>query len=114
MNIGCYVALIKDGKLVGIVECKAYLDKCYLERAIVDFKYLSFVTDVPKVVVALENSVAEKTSKILEHINSDKLSGIFYLCVGKRSSSKPLYKKEFFKPIDEGFYSELQTFMETL
>ena len=113
MDVGCDVDLIKDGELVGIVECKAYLDKCYLERAIFDFGYLKELR-VPKIIVSLENAVNEKTERILKHEHSNHLNGIFYLCEGKRSSAKPLYKEEFFKPIYKQFYLTLQNFLEKL
>lgn len=114
LKIGCDVDLYKNNELVCIVECKAYIDKCFLERAIVDFRYLRQVTPVPTVVVGLENAIAENTKRILEYVHKDVLTKIFFLVAGNRSSSKPLYNPEFFRPISEEYYEGLVNFLKSL
>lgn len=114
LDIGCDVDLYIGNELRGIVECKAYVDKCFLERAIVDFRYLKEATAVPKIVVGLENAIAENTRKILQHVHRDCLDDVFFLVPGKRSSGRPLYKQEFFKPIDESSYDSLVNFFKSI
>lgn len=106
------VSLFRDETLVGMVECKAYLDLCYLERAAINAMYLKHTLSVPMCIVALENSVAATSEKFI--LDDGWIDGIFYMCEGKRSSSKPMYRAPYFKPIDESMYRRLQTWMETL
>lgn len=90
--------LYKAGNLVGMVECKAYLDSCYLERAVSDAEELKHSGyNVPLAVVALEDSL---DSVALQYwLSKGSLDKVFFLVDGKRSSSKPLYQREYFKPI---------------
>ena len=39
-KVGCDVDCFEDGVLKCIIECKAYADKCYIDRAATDFRYL--------------------------------------------------------------------------
>ena len=113
VDIDCY----KNGELVCVVECKAYLDKCYLERAVVDFEYLQLndtARKAKKIVVSLENSIAAKSLAMIRAMKVNTLSDIFFLCDGKRSSEKPLYKKEFFKPINPDKLNSLVEFFRSL
>ena len=51
--------LYKDDKLVAMVECKSYLDLCYLERAEWNARELSEGANIsaPKFVLSLQDSV---------------------------------------------------------
>lgn len=114
LQVGCDVDLYKDGTLVGIVECKAYLDKCYLERAITDFRYLEKLTKVPKFIVSLQDAIAPKTLKILKAVHEDVLAEVFFLVPSKRNSAKPLYKKEFFEPLCKERVAEFSQYLRSL
>ena len=89
-----------DGRLVLAIEVKSYLDSCYYERACRDFQYMRFRhPSVGTVVLALENAVADD-AVVFENAASNNVCGaICYLCKGKRSSARPMYRKEFRKPI---------------
>lgn len=114
IKIGCDVDCYKDEELACIVECKAYLDKCYLERAISDFRYLNEVTKVPKIVVTLEDAIAKNTYEILKQLNLDIFDGMYVLCQGKRNSNKPMYKPEYLKPIEPELFNNLINFFKEI
>ena len=115
MEIGCDVDCYKNEELVCIVECKSYLDKPYLERAMTDFGYLEEVTKVPKIVVTLENAINKNTYEFIVHRNQDiNFNGMYTLCLGKRSAEKPIYIQEYFKYIDEELFKNLMDFFKRL
>lgn len=90
----------KDGKLVLVVEAKAYLDSCYYERACHDFTVMRLShPDVRCIVVALEDSLKEETKKFTDCVFRNVCDKVFFLCDGKRSSSRPLYRPEFRKDL---------------
>ena len=110
-DLDCY----KNEELVCIVECKSYLDKPYLERAMTDFGYLEEVTKVPKIVVTLENAINKNTYEFIVHRNQDiNFNGMYTLCLGKRSAEKPIYIQEYFKYIDEELFKNLMDFFKRL
>jgi len=87
-------------------ECKTYLDKCYLDRASSDLEHFKSSNNRNLcIVVSLENAV----SKTAESYFLDKgyIDKIFYLVDGKRSSAKPIWKKEHFKRINLSVLDEL-------
>jgi len=114
MKVGCDVDCYKDEKLACIVECKAYLEKCYLERAVSDFRYLNETTKVPKIVVALEESIDPNTYEIIKHLHSDVFDGMYILCSGKRNASKPMYKSQYLKPIERELFNNLINFFKEI
>lgn len=114
LRAGCDVDLYKNETLVGIVECKAYLDKSMLERAITDFRYLQKITKVPKFIVSLQDATDAKTLRILKSIHDDVLAEIFFLIPSKRGSKKPLYKKEFFEPLCKERVAEFSQYLRSL
>lgn len=108
--LDCHLYL--SGILVACVECKSYLDLCYLERADWDSRIIKQVIQVPCLVVALENACA---SDSLNYVVGEKnIDNIFFLVPGKRSSSKPLYKREYFKEIDATMFDNLYNYMKGL
>lgn len=102
--------LYKNGKLVAMVECKAYLDSCYLERAIFDsieLKNNNF--NVPMAIVSLENGLSDSSYKYF--MEKNVIDKVFFLVPGKRQSTKPLYKQKFFKDLDEKSVNDLVSWM---
>ena len=88
------------GKLVAIVECKAYLDSCYYVRACSDFARMKMAhPDIKCFLFALEDSISEESRVFTDAESNYVCDDIFFLCEGKRSSAKPIYKKEFAKPL---------------
>lgn len=104
--------LYVGGRLIAVVECKAYLDSCYYVRACSDFKRMKKLhPNIKSYVFALENSISDE-AVVFTDVDYDKsCDGIFYMCTGKRSSSKPIYKKEFAKVIRP---ESLASFVEQL
>ena len=107
--------LYAKGKLIAIVECKAYLDSCYYVRASSDFKRMKMAhPSVKAFVFALENSISENALVFTDADFDNSCDGIFYMCDGKRSSSKPIYKKEFAKPLNRKSFDAFVTTLRTL
>lgn len=92
--------IYKENTPVLFVEAKAYLDSCYYERACNDARIMKFTHPaVPVIVVALENSLADSAMAFSSAVFNGAVNQVFYLCSGKRSSMKPLYKRCHRKPI---------------
>lgn len=94
----------KDNKLVLIIECKTYLDVCYLKRAIDDFETIRKIKpDVPAIIFAGQDAVGKDTwGYYREEYEFDTF---FVNQSKKRSSSKPIFKTQ--DPLD---LTELERF----
>jgi hypothetical protein len=103
--------LYKDNQLVAMVECKSYLDEGMLQRAISDSEELNEY-NVPKIVVALENSMKDET--FCYWLSKNKLQNVFFLVDGKRSSSKPLYEKKYLKNLNKAEFIKMYNWMLSL
>lgn len=76
-----------NGEFVLAIECKAYLDKCYLQRADSDFNLMKTQTSTTSgIVLSIENSIASMSEKFF--LNRGNVDNIFYLATGKRNSAK--------------------------
>ena len=107
--------IYRDDKLVAIVECKAYLDSCYYVRACSDFKRMKIAhPDIRCFVFALENSISEESKVFTDVETDDVCDGVFYMCDGKRSSSKPIYEKKYYKAINPDKFAEFISTMQSL
>lgn len=83
------------------IECKAYLDSCYYDRACNDFAlFKKFDYNVKKVIFALEDSIDKDTKIFMDYTHNNICDGVFYMLDGKRSSSKPIYDKTCKKEIN--------------
>jgi len=82
------------------IECKTYLDKCYLDRANSDLSHLkkSF-NESYCFIISLEKATPDN----VEYFFMDQwfIDGIYYLLDGIRSSKKPIWKSEFKKEINK-------------
>lgn len=75
-----------DGKMVAAIECKTYLDKCYMQRANDDFKLMKTqIPDLQGVIVSLEDSIAANSFDFI--MNKGNINKNFFLAVGKRNSA---------------------------
>jgi hypothetical protein len=91
-----------DGKLIFVIECKSYLDSCYYVRATDDCRLFKiYDKNIKFIVLTLEDSANENTKLFTDDTTDNPIDAVFYLVDGKRQSSKPIYKKEYFKPINK-------------
>lgn len=99
----------KDGKLEKIGECKAYLDRCFMERASSDFRRIIDGSNLkPKTfILSLENAISDKAFNY--YMDEGNVGRVFYLLDGKRSPTKPIWKDEFSKKVNK---QSLQEFVE--
>jgi hypothetical protein len=99
IDVSVDVHLSINNESILFSECKTYLDKCYLDRANSDLSHFKKLNKVNhRMVVSLENAVSDNAENFfLDEGNIDK---IFYLLDGKRSSKKPIWKKKYYKPIN--------------
>jgi len=111
MHLDC--SLFRGDTLVGMVECKAYLDLCYLERADWNASHLKRANIAcPMAVVALEQALADESASFV--LGDGNIDSIFYLCDGRRSAARPMYKAQWFKPISEDRFSSLNSWMDKI
>lgn len=109
----CFASLYKEGEIKGHVECKSYLDLTFLERAEWNSREMTINgIQQPKIILALENSVKDASKDYV--LAGGYIDKIFYLCQGKRSSNKPIYKKEFYKDIDSELFNTFYTYLKKL
>jgi hypothetical protein len=96
----------KKDKLILIIECKTYLDVCYLKRAIDDFETIRKIKkNVPAIVFAGQDAVGKDT---WNYYNEEYEFETFFLnMTKKRSSSKPIFKT--CDPLDE---TEIKRFVK--
>lgn len=92
----CYI----DGKFVLAIESKSYLDSCYYYRASNDFRLLKQYhdTNLICIVVSIEDAAKEESKKFIE--DERWVNKTFVLTDGKRSSAKPIWRKEFRKELN--------------
>jgi len=96
-------------ELKGLCECKSYLDRCFMERASSDFgRIKNGISENPKTfILALEDAVGKNGFNY--YMDEGNIDNVFFLCDGKRSPKKPIWKDEFKKSINE---SKLEKFIE--
>jgi len=106
------VHIYLNGIFVAVIECKAYLDCCYYKRACDDFHlFKKFGYNIKKYVFSLEDSISEETRMFIDHSYDHSCDDVFYILDGKRNSSKPIYKEEYKKNINE---EKLTRFVKSL
>lgn len=105
--------LYKDGNLLLLGECKANLDRCFIERTSSDLgRIIQGVPDRPGTfILALEDSISASAYNF--YMDEGNIDHVFYLCDGKRSSAKPLWSREFRKEINEDKLESFLNFIRT-
>jgi hypothetical protein len=93
--------LYVKNNLVALGECKAYLDRCFMERASSDFNRIKNGVDVKPstFILALEDAVGSTAFRY--YMDEEHIDNVFYLCDGKRSPTKPIWKAKYYKPLNE-------------
>lgn len=74
-----------NGKLVLAIECKTYLDKCYLQRADSDFSLLKEKEDFTSIIVSLQDSISKDAFSYF--LNKRNVEHVFFFSNEKRSST---------------------------
>lgn len=87
----CYI----NGKLVLAIECKTYLDKCYMQRADSDFNLLkSYNKDFDAIIISQENAIGDNSFNFF--LNRKNIDKVYYFADGKRNSAK--LKRIYYNP----------------
>lgn len=76
----CYI----NNRIVACIECKTYLDKCYMQRADSDFALMKEGADFDGIIISLENAIGDNSFNFFIHRNN--IDFVFYLADGKRNS----------------------------
>jgi hypothetical protein len=103
--------VFSKGKRIAFIENKTYLDSCYYDRALADFKKIVYAMkqegekpeDFAYIVFAGQNAASEdklffyeaEFFNSIKHLTKNEKgvdTRIFFFLKGKRSSSHPLYK----------------------
>ena len=100
------------GKLRLILECKTYLDRCFLARADADLHMIKKSLgkanrEVEFAILALENSCADDA--LTFYLGNDNIDDVFFLLDGKRKSNQPIWNAKHRKPINK---RQLQRFID--
>lgn len=87
-----------DDKFIAVIECKAYLDSCYYDRACSDFnKFKKFGYNIKTLIFALEDSISNEKKMFIDQLTDNACDRIFYILDEKRNSKKPIYDKRYLK-----------------
>ena len=78
----CYI----NNQLVLAVECKTYLDKCYLQRADSDFNLMKISNHFQGIIVSLQDGIGKAAYNFF--MNRGNVDKVYYLADGKRNSSR--------------------------
>ena len=104
----CY--LDKNIKL--LQECKAYLDVCYMGRASNDMRLLRKAfqkRQLPTMVVAIEDCIKKESLNFI--MDDGHVDRVFFLADGKRNAKKPIWKPQFYKPLNRKKVEEYVTLL---
>ena len=85
-----------------------------MERASSDFGRIKRgIKEKPKTfVLVLEDAVGETAYNY--YMDEGNIDNIFYLCDGKRSPKKPIWRDEFYKPINRTNLENFVKFVKNL
>jgi len=101
------VHIYLNHKFIAVIECKAYLDSCYYERACSDFSYFqSFGYNVKKYIFTLENCIGSETKIFIDYANGGMCDNVFCMFDGKRNSVKPIYDSRYKKIVNKHSLAE--------
>ena len=77
--------MYKNNKLICGIECKTYVDKCYMQRADSDFNLMKTNLSFDGWIVSLENGIADNASNFF--LGRNNINKVYYLAIGKRNSA---------------------------
>lgn len=77
----CYINDI----LVCGIECKTYLDKCYMQRADGDFSLMKSIKPFESIIISLENGIGDPAFNFF--MSRNNINHVFYCAEGKRNSA---------------------------
>jgi hypothetical protein len=92
------------------VECKMYLETSMAKRACDDLSYFNDDNEIT-MIVSLENAMGEKAEKFFK--DQGHVDKMIFLVDGKRSSTKPIWKKQFAKDLNMEKVMELIDYIES-
>lgn len=106
----CYIG----DRFILAIEAKSYLDSCYYYRASNDFRLLKSYTDnrLICIVVSIEDAAKRESKNFIE--DEKWIDKTFILADGKRSSAKPIWKKEFRKTLNPKKVNSLIKFIDSI
>jgi hypothetical protein len=106
----CYI----NGKFILAIEAKSYLDSCYYYRASNDFRLLKLYINKKLIciVVSIEDATKEESKKFIE--DEKWIDKTFILTDRKRSSAKPIWKKEFRKKLNPDKVKNFVEFLDSI
>lgn len=78
----CYI----NNKLIAVIECKTYLDKCFMQRADSDFHLMKTSNCFETIIVAFETAVADDSFNFF--MNQGNIDNVYFLADSRRNSSR--------------------------
>ena len=102
----CYI----NNKLVMAIECKTYLDKCFMQRADSDFHLMKTSNDFEAIIVAFENAAADNAFNFF--MNQKNIDNVYFLADSRRNSSRHISRnRDNIKPeLVDNFVSKLESY----
>lgn len=102
-----------DNSLVALGECKAYMDRCFMERASSDFSRITRnLSHKPTTfILALEQAAGKDAFQY--YMDEGHIDHVFFLCDGIRSPQRPIWDSQFYKPINKKLLSSFIDFIHS-
>ena len=102
----CYI----NNNLVLAIECKTYLDKCFMQRADSDFHLMKTSNNFDAIIVAFENAAAENTFSFF--MNQGNIDNVYFLASSHRNSSRHISrnKDNIKKDLVDNFIAKLESY----
>ena len=102
----CYI----NGKLILAIECKTYLDKCFMQRADSDFHLMKTSNNFEAIIVAFEDATAENSFNFF--MNQGNIDNVYFLANSRRSSSRHISRNRdnIKKDLVNNFVSKLESY----
>lgn len=102
----CYI----NNKLVLAIECKTYLDKCFMQRADSDFHLMKTSNNFEAIIVAFENAAAENAFNFF--MNQKNINNVYFLADSRRNSARHISRnRDHIKPeLINSFVTKLESY----
>lgn len=115
VNIGVDWHLYIKGELVLINECKSYLDTAFLSRA---YSYMDKIKKIPgnenvkSVITSMEIAIDPKA--LAYYMYDSVVNRCYFFLSGTRTSEKPIYLVENWKPINKVVVEDMITYISNI
>lgn len=115
ITVGVDWHLYVGDRLILVNECKSYLDAAFLSRAysyIERIKNVSGNENVKSIITSMEKAV--DSSSLGHYMHGSVIDDCYFFLPGTRQSGKPIYLKEYWRPMNKLIIESMIIFIDTV